>query len=302
MPSYTTDFYNEIKDGSRRSAERVVPLVMDLLHPERVVDVGCGVGTWLAVFQAHGVGEILGIDGSWVNQSELHIPPECFRSCDLTSPLPLEERFDLVVSLEVAEHLPEQFAEAFVDNLTRLGPVVLFSAAIPYQGGTHHVNEQWPAYWAKYFAARGYVAVDCLREQIWDDDTVEWWYAQNILLFVARAHLERHLKRKTALSPVTSTPRSLVHPRRYLEAMQQLSAEQRKDVPDDWKKGRALFHKDCLTEARASFWLVLRRTPLHWRLEAKLLTAPGPSGLSKTWKLLIAPPADGPPRGRSEPM
>src|SRR5262249_48124778 len=157
-------------EGSRASAEVVVPLVLRLLGPpDSVVDVGCGLGSWLAVFQAHGVRDVLGIDGDWADRSKLLIGPQQVRAGDRRSPLRLGRRCGLALSLEVAQHLPAACAEAHVGALTGLAPAVLFSAAVPYQGGVGHVNEQWPAYWARLFAARGYAAVDCLRRLIWDN-------------------------------------------------------------------------------------------------------------------------------------
>ena len=210
MAEYSATFYSAQEAGSRRSAEAVVPLVMERVKPRSVVDVGCGVGAWLSVFEAAGVTDILGIDGSYVDREQLCIDPERFRPHDLTQPLETERTFDLVVSLEVAEHLPPSCAEPFVESLTRLGPAVLFSAAIPYQGGKHHVNEQWPEYWADLFAARGYEALDCIRPVIWDNPDVDWCYAQNVLLYSQRD--------PSATGPIgRPRPLSLVHPRKYLE-------------------------------------------------------------------------------------
>ncbi len=69
MPSehYTKSFYEEIRNGSVRSAEVIVPLVLDLLHPSSVVDVGCGDASWLAVFQKLGIEDVFGIDGDYVD-------------------------------------------------------------------------------------------------------------------------------------------------------------------------------------------------------------------------------------------
>src|SRR6266542_308161 len=151
MTVYTQDFFRSRETGSLTSAHHIVPIVLDLVRPKSVVDVGCGLGTWLAVFAKHGVEDILGIDGGYVPTEALHIPPSRFRSCALTEALLIDRAFDLVVSLEVAEHLPRESAETFVESLATLGPAVLFSAAIPFQGGTGHVNEQWPEYWVKLF-------------------------------------------------------------------------------------------------------------------------------------------------------
>ena len=95
----------------------------------------------------------------------------------------LGRTFDLVQTLEVAEHLDEASADTFVDSLARHGDTILFSAAIPGQGGTHHVNEQWPSYWAEKFARAGYTAYDVIRPRIWADPQVQVWYRQNMLLF-----------------------------------------------------------------------------------------------------------------------
>jgi SAM-dependent methyltransferase len=227
---YSRAFFRDVSGGARRSAQEIVPLVLDLVQPGSVIDVGCATGTWLALFRAHGVADILGVDGDYVERDRLEIPPEAFRSCDLTQPLALDRRFDLVVSLEVAEHLPGRCAGQFVASLTRLGPVVLFSAAIPHQGGTHHVNGQWQDYWAARFRERGYVAVDCLRWRVWTNDCVEYWYAQNAILYVEAAHLASHPVLRAEAVRSAGMPLAVVHPRRYLEVIALLNWP-RKVVP-----------------------------------------------------------------------
>jgi SAM-dependent methyltransferase len=169
---------------NRGSAEHVVPLVSSLIHPRSVVDVGCGSGAWLNIFQQHGAQRILGLDGHNVDPTWLGIPKGCFRAVDLSQPFELAEFFDLAICLEVAEYLPVRSARGFIRSLVRLAPVVLFSAAIPLQGGTHHVNEQWPAYWQELFEEHGYRILDLIRKEIWSMPEVQFWYWQNILLFV----------------------------------------------------------------------------------------------------------------------
>ncbi|MBA3441204.1 MAG: hypothetical protein H0T92_15175 [Pyrinomonadaceae bacterium] len=145
----------------------------------------------------------------------LQIPVEDFLKFDLQKPLRLDRQFDLVVSLEVAEHLPSQCAETFTDSLVSLGEIVLFSAAIPFQGGTHHVNEQWPDYWVKIFQERGYVAIDCIRKRVWQNPNVEWWYAQNILLFVKENCLENYPALKAEFEKTNPSQLSIVHPEHF---------------------------------------------------------------------------------------
>jgi hypothetical protein len=148
----------------------------------------------------------------------LRIPVDRFLAHDLLEPVSLERRFDLAMSLEVAEHLPARSARDFVATLVKLAPVVLFSAAIPHQGGTRHVNEQWPRYWATLFDQFNYGAVDAIRERIWDRSDVAYYYAQNVLLFVDRAAHANYpaLQQHALISP--EAVRSLVHPRLWIVA------------------------------------------------------------------------------------
>ncbi|HEY6888080.1 MAG TPA: class I SAM-dependent methyltransferase [Solirubrobacter sp.] len=182
--------------ASAASAEVVLPRVFALSRPGSVVDVGCLFGAWAATASALGVSDVLGIDGDYVDPAQLLLPERRFLAHDLAAPLRLERRFDLAISLEVAHYLPARRAGEFVADLCRLAPLVLFSAAIPHQGGHGHVNEQWPAYWAERFVKCGYTAVDCVRDDVWDDPDVAPWDAQNTLLFadsgVASAALREH--------------------------------------------------------------------------------------------------------------
>jgi SAM-dependent methyltransferase len=214
---YTSDFFDSHREGARRSAGVVIPLLLKLVPAQSVVDVGCGQGTWLSVFRERGIEDIYGIDGDYIDREKLEIPSDHFCPRDLSRPLRMGRTFDLAVSLEVAEHLPGEAAEVFVESLTRLAPAILFSAAAPYQGGTHHVNEQWPAYWAERFGRRGYLPVDCLRRRLWENPQVDWWYAQNAFLYVDQCLLEANLALKQEYETAGPGALPLVHPRRFLE-------------------------------------------------------------------------------------
>jgi hypothetical protein len=153
--------------------------------------MGCGSGLWVRAFQDFGVTDVRGVDGTHLAPAELRIPPELFRAHDLATPLDLGRRFDLVVSLEVAEHLPTTCSETFVESIARHGDAVLFSAAPPWQTGPGHVNEQWPSYWIALFAQHSFEPFDLLRPIIWSDERVHWYYRQNILLFGRGERAER---------------------------------------------------------------------------------------------------------------
>jgi hypothetical protein len=98
----------------------------------------------------------------------------------------LQRRFDLVESVEVAEHLPESRARDFVVDLCRHGDTVLFGAAPPGQGGEHHINEQPYAYWRALFEEFDYEAFDFIRPQVASRRDVAPWYRYNTLLYVKR--------------------------------------------------------------------------------------------------------------------
>jgi SAM-dependent methyltransferase len=181
--NYTIDFYVGQQDASSLSAQIIVPLLLDMFPSRSVVDVGCGVGGWLREFAKAGVDDHLGIDGDYVPRELLKIPVERFVSMDLRILSDVGRRFDMACCFEVAEHLPHSCSEQFVSALAKAAPVVVFSAAIPGQGGTEHINEQWPSYWAEIFARRGYVAVDCVRPKIFEREEVVYWYRQNIIVF-----------------------------------------------------------------------------------------------------------------------
>lgn len=180
---YDQEFYSRQIDQSLQSARIVAPLVMRLAKIGSVIDVGCGLGGWLRAFAENGVALLRGIDGSYVDQSSLYVPSECFTPMNLTEPIKMNEHFDLALCLEVAEHLPGQFSAQLVRGLTDLAPIVLFSAAVPGQGGTGHVNEQWPEYWRNLFKERGFAMLDPIRPVVREDHRIEWWYRQNMVMF-----------------------------------------------------------------------------------------------------------------------
>jgi SAM-dependent methyltransferase len=180
---YTKAFFDRYVSESSASAQVVAPLVLSLFPSKSVLDVGCGTGAWLAEFARNGIEDYLGVDGAYLDKDLLRIPVDHFREVDLVDVTDFGRRFDLACCLEVAEHLPAESAGRLVGALVSAAPVVLFSAAVPGQGGTYHVNEQWPLYWANLFQNLGYSCVDCIRPKIFDDSRVEWWYSQNMLVF-----------------------------------------------------------------------------------------------------------------------
>lgn len=188
MYEYQANFYSYLGSFALRSAQRIVPLITAVLPVRSVADFGCGLGAWLNVWHSAGI-DIAGVDGPYIDRNRLLIDPAYFHAADLAAPINLGRRFDLVQSLEVAEHLPASKARQFVGTLTRHGSCVLFSAAVPGQGGENHINEQPLGYWRELFRDEGFVAIDYLRPLIRDDAKIEPWYRYNIMLYVSRDRL-----------------------------------------------------------------------------------------------------------------
>lgn len=186
MTKYTYDqiFIRYTAASSSYSADTVTSLIAPLFGIRSVLDVGCAAGTWLAAWQRH-VTDVHGVDGEYVDRNELKISESDFTPVNLNQRFGLGRCFDLVQSLEVAEHIEPAASAGFVESITRhAARFVLFSAAPPGQGGEHHINEQDYDYWRKLFAEQGFVACDCVRPLIQNDRKISYWYRYNTLLYV----------------------------------------------------------------------------------------------------------------------
>ena len=184
------------------SPRAVIPVITSLLKPKSIVDFGCGLGSWLRVFKDSGIDKILGLDGDWVDRTKIETSViDNFKEVDLEKEIKLKEKFDLAISLEVAEHLHKESADIFIENLTNASDVIVFSAAVPMQGGQNHINEQPLTYWVNLFDKYNYKFYDIIRGRIWNMDNVFWWYKQNMVVFS---------KNKLNIKPVY--PIDILHP------------------------------------------------------------------------------------------
>jgi len=201
---YPEDVYNTL------SAERIVPQLMEWFRPSSVLDVGCGNGSWLSVFAAQGVTDLVGTDFNEPDAVQLMFDPANYRKTDLRQPLELQRKFELALCLEVAEHLEAVHAEQLINSLTQHADIIVFSAAIPGQGGKDHLNEQPPAYWQELFSRKYFHCFDMLRPLIWDDEEINWWYRQNIFIAARKERLGDHKSQ-----PI----HHLIHPEFHYEKM-----------------------------------------------------------------------------------
>ena len=209
LEEYNQNFYQSRNNDTKFSAHTILSILLgNIPKVKSAVDIGCGVGTWLAALKENGVQEIQGFDGSWVDQNLLVIPKENFKAAPLHIKLDLNKKYDLVICLEVAEHLPITFAKDFINSLTSFSDFVLFSAAIPNQGGNHHINEQWPEYWVNHFQKNDFVVFDFIRPKIWEETKIPFWYKQNILFFAKKNRLSEIKAKPTE----NGTALRMIHP------------------------------------------------------------------------------------------
>src|SRR5688572_29866528 len=213
---YNGPFHNSLKAVSRQSALAVVPLLIKSVNPKSVVDLGCGHGEWLSVFRELGVSDLLGVDGAWAKDMQAASLSAALHEHDLTQPLYLSRRFDLALCLELAEHLDIARAQSLVEDLTRLAPVIAFSASIPFQGREGHRNEQWQSYWTGLFEAQGYQPFFALRHALWENEEMELSYRQTLVCFCARNH-PALIERLGQFERDAPAPADVVHPDLHLK-------------------------------------------------------------------------------------
>ncbi|WP_457105991.1 methyltransferase domain-containing protein [Methylobacterium sp. P5_C11] len=214
---YDFSWHQRHSEKTRISAEVTLSILLDIFHPESMLDVGCGDGIWLQKAGDLGFAEFNGVDGPWTDMDKLLISEQNITILDLEQSFNLDRRFDVAISLEVAEHISSESSEKMVENLVRHSDVVLFGAAIPYQGGFRHINEMWQSWWASKFAERGYQCFDVIRPQIWNRNDVHYWYKQNALVYVnvERKDYSESFERYATDKSLIGWPLDIVHPEKY---------------------------------------------------------------------------------------
>lgn len=234
-------YFHDHRVHNPESAEFVIPIVLDLLKPTNIIDIGCGLGDWLLVAQENGIRDYLGVDSANFDPEKMYIPKEKYKVADLKKPLHIERKFDIAICLEVAEHLPKECGPVLVSTLTNLSDNILFSAAIPEQGGQNHINEQPFQYWMDLFSAHNYQFYDLLRPEIWGNSGIKWWYQQNMFL----------VSKKKSFNSSNENINTYIHPDLFYKKVRILNNfKQGKESP---KVYLSLFFLSLLTKIKRFF-------------------------------------------------
>lgn len=205
---YNASYYKKHETGSYKSAIQILEYINSFIKFNSVIDFGCGMGTWCKALYNLNIKDFLGIDKHQYDPTYMLIPTEKYMQFDLCKSLELDRKVDMAISVEVAEHINPKYSDIFIKNICSCSEIVLFSAAVPHQGGTGHINEQPCTYWEMIFNKYGYKAIDCIRPYFWNNEQIEIWYRNNCILY-----LEQHTYEKICSHiPQNVYPLNIIHP------------------------------------------------------------------------------------------
>ncbi len=216
LAKYGSVFYDNVSKN-KRSSLIILKYLLENLDIKSVLDIGCGTGVWLESLHEVGVDNVIGVDGEWLLSDKFLLDKQILHIHDLRKPLALNRKFDLVISLEVAEHIEKSCSDIYINNLISHSELILFSCAIPFQGGTNHINEQWPDYWIKKFYEHDYLCIDFLRQKFWNNENIRWFYSQNIMVFAKSDLLYKSNFLLYQYKNHNLKGMRLIHPQRYLK-------------------------------------------------------------------------------------
>ncbi len=219
--TYQSSYFTSRNERTVLAAQTILKELDGLLRDKPVLDIGCGVGTWAATAERLGAQRVMAVDGPWVDIGLLEVSPVNFIQHDLSNGPPnIEDRFGLTIWLENAEHLPQGVGESVVDWVCECSDAVLFSAAIPGQGGVGHQNEQWQSYWAGIFQSHGFKVWDIVRPRVWTNPEIPYWYKQNMILYVDQDVDFRPLSE--AYETKHAPELNIVHPDKWIKQIESL--------------------------------------------------------------------------------
>lgn len=205
---YDKAYYKRHEKGSYQSALILLNYLKDFLKINSIIDFGCGMGTWGKAAKDIGITNYIGVDQHYYNDKYMVIEKNSYIQHDLRNKFFVQRSFDLAISVEVAEHIDSVYENTFIENICNSSDIILFSAALPEQGGTGHINERPCSYWNSKFDALGYVLIDCIRPFFWNNKNIEIWYRNNCTLYIKKEKFDT-IK---SYIPQSSFPIDIIHP------------------------------------------------------------------------------------------
>lgn len=139
--------------------------IYEVLKPKSLIDFGCGNGDLVKGFLNLGI-DAYGVEGSKNCICYMQFSMERLKIWDLRRSWNTPPRVDLAMSFEVAEHIEEEFANTYIQNMVRASDQILITAAGPGQGGLNHVNCQPKQYWINLFSAFEYTRDPIIEDLI----------------------------------------------------------------------------------------------------------------------------------------
>ena len=212
---YDQCWHTRFETDSSVAAAKILRYVVEIFSPESCLDLGAGAGNWTKCAMSLGITDFRAVDGPWTDVSQLRVDRDYFLSHDLSQGLDLNRKFDLAISLEAAQYMSPEGGVTLVRTATDHANVILFSSAVPFQGG-NNVTERWQSYWSQLFEDRGFQSFDLIRPRFWRDRSIAYYYRQNTLIYVntndAKALKAASLARSEQFN---ATVLDLIHPEKW---------------------------------------------------------------------------------------
>lgn len=156
---------------------RLCDSLVQFFAGKTVVDLGCGPGEY-----CKHISKVAKIDGFDGNPLTVTLTEGRGKVLDLSQPVNLG-LYDWVLSLEVGEHIPQQYERVFIDNIHRSNREgVILSWAVENQPGRGHVNCRNNDYIKDIFSSLGY-ANDLLLEQHLRSNVEYPWFLNTLMVF-----------------------------------------------------------------------------------------------------------------------
>jgi SAM-dependent methyltransferase len=171
--------YDKLNEEEQPFADRLAYYIKQFISPNDVLDIGCGPGTYVYSLRrmnitATGIDTIIGKE---------HLRKQSI--LDMT-----DEKADLVICMEVAEHIDARYEDVIVKKIaSAVGRTLIWTAAIPGQGSVGHINCKNKEEWSKKLSAEGLSRNHSRENHLVDFIRQGYhmgWFTQNLLYFERR--------------------------------------------------------------------------------------------------------------------